>query len=65
MIIFHKNNITGFSQNHDPANKLKMLDSKLNTQKTDSGLLLDEKRKAFGEIHNRREITSFDSKKLG
>jgi hypothetical protein len=42
-----------------------MLDSKLNTNKIESGLVLDEKRKAFGEIHNRREITSFDSKKLG
>ena len=65
MMKSHKNNVTGFSQNHDPANKLKLLDSKLTTQKSDSGLLLDEKRKAFGDIHNRREIISIDSKKLG
>jgi cyclin B len=52
-------------ENHDPANKLKLLDSKLTTQKSESGLLLDEKRKAFGDIHNRREIISIDSKKLG
>ncbi|XP_070490165.1 G2/mitotic-specific cyclin-B [Chironomus tepperi] len=52
-------------ENHDPANKLKLLDSKLTANKTDSGLLVDEKRKAFGDIHNRREIISIDSKKLG
>jgi hypothetical protein len=41
-------------QNSDPVGKMKLVEAKFTLK---SGLV-DEKRKAFGEIHNKRDVTT-------